>query len=52
MISTDSKHGMFKECHMSDNFGNSFELPLMGCKYIGSYVRNKKNQNQVIEQDF
>jgi len=33
---------------MTDNTGNSFELSLIGCKCIGAYVRNKKNQNQVI----
>ncbi|ESW32537.1 hypothetical protein PHAVU_002G330400 [Phaseolus vulgaris] len=38
---------VFKECHMSDNTGNSFELSLIGCKCIGAYVRNKKNQNQI-----
>src|ERR1044072_269473 len=40
---------VFKECHMSDNKGSSFELSLVGCKCIGAYVRNKKNQNQVIK---
>ncbi|XP_057747668.1 phosphomethylethanolamine N-methyltransferase-like [Arachis stenosperma] len=38
---------VFKECCMSDNTGNSFELSLVGCKCIGAYVRNKKNQNQI-----
>lgn len=38
---------VFKECHMSDSSGNSFELSLVGCKCIGAYVRNKKNQNQI-----
>ncbi|XP_057950513.1 phosphomethylethanolamine N-methyltransferase-like [Malania oleifera] len=38
---------IFKECHMQDGFGNSFELSLVGCKCIGAYVRNKKNQNQI-----
>ncbi|KAL6518112.1 glycylpeptide N-tetradecanoyltransferase [Orobanche minor] len=38
---------VFKECHMHDNSGNSFELDLIGCKCIGAYVRNKKNQNQI-----
>ena len=31
---------------MNDDSGNSFELSLVGCKCIGAYVRNKKNQNQ------
>lgn len=33
---------------MHDGSGNSFELALIGCKCIGAYVKNKKNQNQVI----
>ncbi|GKV23689.1 hypothetical protein SLEP1_g33391 [Rubroshorea leprosula] len=37
----------FKECHTNDDSGNSFELSLVGCKCIGAYVRNKKNQNQI-----
>ncbi|KAK4410816.1 Phosphoethanolamine N-methyltransferase [Sesamum angolense] len=39
---------VFKECHLYDNSGNSFELALIGCKCIGAYVKNKKNQNQTI----
>ncbi|BBH04180.1 S-adenosyl-L-methionine-dependent methyltransferases superfamily protein [Prunus dulcis] len=43
---------VFKQCHMHDDFGNFFELSLVGCKCIGAYVRNKKNQNQkVASQD-
>ncbi|KAG5522519.1 hypothetical protein RHGRI_034622 [Rhododendron griersonianum] len=38
---------VFKECHLRDGSGNSFELSLVGCKCIGAYVRNKKNQNQI-----
>ncbi|XP_040996535.1 phosphomethylethanolamine N-methyltransferase-like [Juglans microcarpa x Juglans regia] len=38
---------VFKECHLRDGKGNSFELSLVGCKCIGAYVRNKKNQNQI-----
>ncbi|KAJ4973023.1 hypothetical protein NE237_006197 [Protea cynaroides] len=38
---------VFKECQMDDGSGNSFELNLIGCKCIGAYVRNKKNQNQI-----
>ncbi|XP_010274723.1 PREDICTED: phosphomethylethanolamine N-methyltransferase-like [Nelumbo nucifera] len=38
---------IFKECHLDDGSGNSFELCLLGCKCIGAYVRNKRNQNQV-----
>lgn len=37
---------------MTDDTGNSFELSLVGCKCIGAYVRNKKNQNQVIKLAF
>ncbi|KAF4385261.1 hypothetical protein G4B88_026544 [Cannabis sativa] len=38
---------IFKECQTTDGSGNSFELSLVGCKCIGAYVRNKKNQNQI-----
>lgn len=38
---------VFKECQMQDGSGNSYELSLVGCKCIGAYVRNKKNQNQI-----
>ncbi|KAG6424636.1 hypothetical protein SASPL_115054 [Salvia splendens] len=38
---------VFIECDSADNSGNSFELYLIGCKCIGAYVKNKKNQNQV-----
>ncbi|CAL9240548.1 unnamed protein product [Arabidopsis halleri] len=38
---------LFKECHMNDEDGNSYELSLVSCKCIGAYVRNKKNQNQI-----
>ncbi|KAK3022925.1 hypothetical protein RJ639_047147 [Escallonia herrerae] len=38
---------VFKDCHMLDGSGNTFELSLVGCKCIGAYVRNKKNQNQI-----
>ncbi|PON62187.1 Phosphoethanolamine N-methyltransferase [Parasponia andersonii] len=38
---------VFKECQTRDGSGNSFELSLVGCKCIGAYVRNKKNQNQI-----
>ncbi|KAH7549404.1 hypothetical protein JRO89_XS13G0026100 [Xanthoceras sorbifolium] len=38
---------VFKECHLSDGSGNSFELSLVSCKCIGAYVRSKKNQNQI-----
>ncbi|OAY46530.1 phosphomethylethanolamine N-methyltransferase isoform X1 [Manihot esculenta] len=38
---------VFKECHTRDGSGNSYELSLIGCKCIGAYVRNKKNQNQI-----
>ncbi|KAG2314377.1 hypothetical protein Bca52824_017499 [Brassica carinata] len=29
------------------NAGKSFELTMVGCKCIGTYVKNKKNQNQI-----
>ncbi|XP_062118017.1 phosphoethanolamine N-methyltransferase 2 [Humulus lupulus] len=38
---------VFKECHTRDESGNCYELSLVGCKCIGAYVRNKKNQNQI-----
>ncbi|XP_015966916.1 phosphomethylethanolamine N-methyltransferase [Arachis duranensis] len=38
---------VYKECHMNDETGDSYELSLVGCKCIGAYVRNKKNQNQI-----
>ncbi|XP_060968935.1 phosphoethanolamine N-methyltransferase 2 isoform X2 [Cannabis sativa] len=38
---------VFKECHTKDESGNCYELSLVGCKCIGAYVRNKKNQNQI-----
>ncbi|RWR94985.1 phosphoethanolamine N-methyltransferase 1-like protein [Cinnamomum micranthum f. kanehirae] len=42
----------FKDCHMHDGFGNSFELSLISFKCITAYVRNKKNQNQANTQFF
>ncbi|KAJ0104610.1 hypothetical protein Patl1_19642 [Pistacia atlantica] len=36
---------VLKECHVDDGSENSFELSLVGCKCIGEYARNKKNQN-------
>ncbi|XP_019169743.1 PREDICTED: phosphomethylethanolamine N-methyltransferase-like isoform X2 [Ipomoea nil] len=38
---------VFKECQLNAGKGKSFELSLIGCKCIGAYVRNKKNQNQI-----
>ncbi|XP_055826946.1 phosphomethylethanolamine N-methyltransferase-like [Solanum dulcamara] len=38
---------VFRECIANAGDGNSFELSLAGCKCIGAYVRNKKNQNQI-----
>ncbi|CAO2827092.1 unnamed protein product [Amaranthus hypochondriacus] len=38
---------IFKECHIQDDNENSYEFSLIGCKCIGAYVRNKKNQNQI-----
>ncbi|KAJ4848380.1 Glycylpeptide N-tetradecanoyltransferase 2 [Turnera subulata] len=29
---------LFKELHSSDEFGNSYELTLIGCKCIGAYI--------------
>lgn len=36
----------FKDCHMYDGSGNSFELSIISFKCITAYVKNKKNQNQ------
>ncbi|KAG5618872.1 hypothetical protein H5410_018696 [Solanum commersonii] len=38
---------VFRECHVNAGDGKSFELSLAGCKCIGAYVKNKKNQNQI-----
>ncbi|KAG9157589.1 hypothetical protein Leryth_025608 [Lithospermum erythrorhizon] len=38
---------IFKECFWQDDYGKSYELSLIGCKCIGAYVKNKKNQNQI-----
>uniref|UniRef100_A0A1J3EP18 phosphoethanolamine N-methyltransferase n=1 Tax=Noccaea caerulescens TaxID=107243 RepID=A0A1J3EP18_NOCCA len=38
---------IFQECQTRDASGNSFELSMVGCKCIGAYVKNKKNQNQI-----
>ncbi|CAH2036136.1 unnamed protein product [Thlaspi arvense] len=38
---------IFQECQSHDASGNSFELSMVGCKCIGAYVKNKKNQNQI-----
>lgn len=38
---------VFKECYLNAGKGKSFELSLIACKCLGSYVRNKKNQNQI-----
>lgn len=35
---------------MNDDVGNSYEFSLVSCKCVGAYVRNKKNQNQVINK--
>ncbi|XP_010461683.1 PREDICTED: phosphomethylethanolamine N-methyltransferase [Camelina sativa] len=38
---------VFKECQTRDGSGKSYELSMVGCKCIGAYVKNKKNQNQI-----
>ncbi|CAI0380583.1 unnamed protein product [Linum tenue] len=40
---------VFMESHMHDDAGNPYELSFIGCKCIGAYVRNKKNQNQKVQ---
>ncbi|GJN15117.1 hypothetical protein PR202_gb02008 [Eleusine coracana subsp. coracana] len=42
---------VFKECNSYDSDGNCFELSLVTSKCIGAYVKNKKNQNQVISTE-
>ncbi|KAK7844315.1 phosphoethanolamine n-methyltransferase 1 [Quercus suber] len=46
-LDKEERPEIFKECHVLDGSGNSFELSFVGCKCIGAYVRNKKNQNQI-----
>eukprot|EP01018_Ginkgo_biloba_P027288 Gb_18655 [translate_table: standard] len=38
---------VFKECQAKDVTGSLSELSLVGCKCVGAYVQNKKNQNQI-----
>ncbi|KAJ0232496.1 Phosphoethanolamine N-methyltransferase 1 [Hirschfeldia incana] len=38
---------VFQECQARDASGKSYELTMVGCKCIGAYVKNKKNQNQI-----
>lgn len=38
---------VFQECTLKDDAGKSYELSLIGYKCIETYVKNKKNQNEV-----
>ncbi|WMV35240.1 hypothetical protein MTR67_028625 [Solanum verrucosum] len=38
---------VFQECNLKDDAGKSYELSLIGYKCIETYVRNKKNQNEI-----
>ncbi|XP_071700550.1 phosphoethanolamine N-methyltransferase 2-like [Rutidosis leptorrhynchoides] len=38
---------VFKECYISNGSGNSYELTLLGSKFIGTYERDVKTQNQI-----
>ncbi|CAK9219100.1 unnamed protein product [Sphagnum jensenii] len=38
---------VFEQTHFQEEDGTYTEYQLVGCKCVGAYVRNKKNQNQV-----
>lgn len=38
---------VFEQTHVEEADGSSYEFELVGCKCVGTYVRNKRNQNQV-----
>lgn len=38
---------VFEQTQIEDDAGNFYEFELVGCKCVGTYVRNKRNQNQV-----
>ncbi len=37
---------VFEQAHVQED-GTFYEFELVGCKCVGTYVRNKRNQNQV-----
>ena len=37
----------FEQVHIGDADGSFYEFELVGFKCVGTYVRNKRNQNQV-----
>jgi len=38
---------VFEQAHFEEDNGGYSEFRLVGCKCVGAYVRNKRNQNQV-----
>ncbi|KAG0590208.1 hypothetical protein M758_1G079200 [Ceratodon purpureus] len=38
---------IFEQTHVEEADGSFYEFELVGCKCVGTYVRNKRNQNQV-----
>lgn len=38
---------VFEQTHVEEANGTFYEFELVGCKCVGTYVRNKRNQNQV-----
>lgn len=41
------KYQVFEQAHFEEDNGGYSEFQLVGCKCVGAYVRNKRNQNQV-----
>jgi hypothetical protein len=41
------KFQVFEQAHFEEDNGGYSEFRLVGCKCVGAYVRNKRNQNQV-----
>ncbi len=41
------KFQVFEQAHFEEDNGEYSEFRLVGCKCVGAYVRNKRNQNQV-----
>lgn len=41
---------VFEQTHVEEADGSFYKFELVGFKCVGTYVRNKKNQNQVCKQ--
>lgn len=41
---------VFEQTHVEEADGSFYKFELVGFKCVGTYVRNKKNQNQVRKQ--